>query len=233
MQENSLHLALKRYFAGETGQQEVWVDGFLIDVVQDDLLIEVQTRSFSSIKQKLSVLLPTHKILLVHPVPVLKWIVHRSVDGETLLTRRKSPRKGRLEHLFAELIRFPEFINHPNLSICLVLTHEEEIRCQDGRGSWRRKGASIVDRSLLEIKSVHLFVNADDFRKLLPANLEQPFTNRALAKACGLRIELARKMTYCLRQMGVIEVDGKRQREVLYKVRQPVYNLQSTSENGE
>ena len=50
MHENSLHLALKDHFSGDSSQQEAWVDGYCIDVVQDDLLIEVQTRSFSSIK---------------------------------------------------------------------------------------------------------------------------------------------------------------------------------------
>jgi hypothetical protein len=33
---------------------EVPVDGFVIDIAQEDLLIEIQTRNFSSIKSKLT-----------------------------------------------------------------------------------------------------------------------------------------------------------------------------------
>lgn len=232
MQENSLHLALKQYFAGETGQIEVCIDGYFVDVVQDNLLIEVQTRSFSSIKAKLAVLMQTHKVLLVHPIPLIKWIVQQSGDGSEQLYRRKSPRKGRLEHLFNELVRFPDYMNHPHFSICLVLTHEEEIRRQDGRGSWRRKGASISDRNLLKIDSTHMFSSPVDFLPFLPVDLEQPFTNRQLAEAGKMQINLARKMSYCLRLMGLIEVTGKQQREMLYKLSQPAYNPHAKPEPG-
>lgn len=233
MQENRLHVQLKNYFAGETGQQEVWIDGYFIDVVQDGLLIEVQTRSFSSIKQKLLTLLTDHPVLLVHPIPVVKWIIQWPSDGDTPISRRKSPRKGRIEHLFNELIRFPELVNHPNFSICLVMTLEEEYRRQDGRGSWRRKGVSIVDRNLLKVVELHMFRDTQDFLALLPANMEQPFTNRQLSRSSGLPIHLTRKMSYCLRQMGAIQVFGKQQREMLYKATLPAYNPHATSLDGE
>lgn len=232
MQENSLHLALKQHFAGDTGQIEVWIDGYFVDVVQDNLLIEVQTRSFSSIKAKLASLMQAHKVLLVHPIPLIKWIVQQSGDGSDQLYRRKSPRKGRLEYLFNELVRFPDYINHPNFSICLVMTHEEEIRRQDGHGSWRRKGASIIDRNLLKIVATHMFTSPFDFLPLLPVELEQPFTNRQLAETGKMRIELARRMSYCLRQMGLIEVVGKQQREMLYKLSQPAYNPHAKPQTG-
>lgn len=233
MQENSLHNALKAQFAGDAGQKEVLIDGYYIDVVQADLLIEVQTRSFSSIKPKLAVLMQAHKILLVHPIPVVRWIVHLGADSDQPISRRRSPRKGRIEHVFNELVRFPEFINHPNFSICLVMTHEEEIRQQDGRGSWRRKGVSIVDRNLLKIVGMHYFSDREDFIQLLPEALPSPFTNLDLAQTSALRIELARKMTYCLRQMGALEVAGKQQRKILYKLSQPAYNPQTIPHDGD
>ena len=233
MQENSLHRSLKNYFAGDSGQQEVWVDGYWIDVVHEELLIEVQTRSFSSIKNKLFVLMQNHPLILVHPIPVEKWIIRNTAGGEERISRRKSPRQGRIEHVFNELIRFPEYISHPNFSICLVFTQEEEIRCLDGRGSWRRKGASISDRKLLKILSTRMLASPNDFQALLPVSLGQTFTNQELAKALGIRPALARKMTYCLRKMNVLEVDGKRQRELLYKVLQPTYNLLPIDTLGE
>ena len=113
------------------------------------------------------------------------------------------------------------------------MTHEEEIRRQDGRGSWRRKGVSIVDRNLLKIVGMHYFSSRDDFLDLLPEGLTSPFTNRDLAQTSSLRIELARKMTYCLRQMGALQVAGKQQREILYKLSQPAYNPQAIPHDGD
>jgi hypothetical protein len=69
--------------------------------------------------------------------------------------RRKSPRRGKLEDLFLELVRIPHLINHPNLTLEVLLIREEEIRHADGKGSWRRRGVSIIDHRLLEIIDNH------------------------------------------------------------------------------
>ena len=51
------------------------IDGFVIDLVRGEQLIEIQTRSFASMRRKLGRLLETHPIRLVHPIPAVKWIV--------------------------------------------------------------------------------------------------------------------------------------------------------------
>ena len=224
MQEHALHRSLKEWIAGNNGQIEILVDGYWIDVVQDDLLIEIQTRSFSSIKRKLVDLLQRHRVRLIHPIAVEKWIIHLPAQGEQALARRKSPRRGRLEHIFNELIRFPELIAHPSFSLSVLLTREEEIRRANGRGSWRRKGQSIIDRRLLEVLGQYHLNTPQDFLDLAPNALSLCFTNQELARASKMRIELARKMTYCLRQMGALQVSGKHGREILYSVNGGAYN---------
>ncbi len=49
LNEKPLHAALKEYYAKPDDQFEVSVDGFVIDIVQGDLLIEIQTGNFASI----------------------------------------------------------------------------------------------------------------------------------------------------------------------------------------
>ena len=51
--ETSLHLTLKSLYTTTGARQEAMVDGYQIDVVDGDLLIEIQTRSFTTIKPKL------------------------------------------------------------------------------------------------------------------------------------------------------------------------------------
>ncbi len=54
LNEKPLHASLKEWYAQPGDQFEVPVDGFVIDIVRDDLLLEIQTGSFASIKSKLA-----------------------------------------------------------------------------------------------------------------------------------------------------------------------------------
>ena len=64
MQEKSLHAALKAWYARPGDRFEVEIGGYVIDLVQDGLLIEIQTGNFSSIRNKLNALLPDHPVRL-------------------------------------------------------------------------------------------------------------------------------------------------------------------------
>ena len=91
------------------------------------------------------------------------------------------------------------------------MIHEEEVRLYDGNGSWRHPEWRQVDRRLVDVVEQHRLHCTSDALALLPgpADLPRPFTNRQLAKAAGLRLHLAGRMTYCLRKMGALDVVGK------------------------
>jgi hypothetical protein len=93
---------------------------------------------------------------------------------------------------------------------------EEEIRRDDGQGSWRRKGWSIADRRFLEVVSRHMFKKPSDFLTLIPNDLSDPFSTQDLADGIKQPRWLAQKMAYCLRNMGVIDVVGKNGNSLLY-----------------
>src|SRR6185503_11946586 len=65
LNEKPLHASLKQWYARPGDQFEVPVGGFVIDIVRDDLLIEIQTRNFSSIKSKLNKLAHSHRVRLI------------------------------------------------------------------------------------------------------------------------------------------------------------------------
>jgi hypothetical protein len=139
-QEKSLHAALKSWYAAPGDIIEQPVDGFVVDLVRGDELIEIQTSNFSAMKRKLPVLLESHTVRLVHPIPVLKWIVRLDQDGDSILSRRRSPKRGSLLDIFDELVSIPHLVSHPRFSLEVLLVEVEETRWQDGRGSWRRRG---------------------------------------------------------------------------------------------
>src|SRR4030043_1425471 len=214
--ESSLHSAIKKGYFLEGDKLEDRVDDFVVDIVRGDLLIEIQIANFSAIKPKLSRLLNDHKVRLVYPIPKEKWIIHKSMATGETYGRRRSPKKGRLSDLFNELIRVPSLFSKGNFSVEVLMIEVEEIWRNDGRGSWRRKGASIEDRKLIRVFEGSIFEQKADFLKVLPEDLPDPFSNRNLAESLGIPINQSRKMTYTLRKIGTITCVGKNRNQMLF-----------------
>ena len=216
--EQTLHEQLKEYYAMESGDMESPLGDYRVDVVRGNLLIEIQTRSFSSIRDKLAKLVENHYVRLVHPVPYQKWVVRLDRNG-TQIGRRKSPKRGRVEEVFRELVYMPKLMGNPKFELEVALVNLEEYLIDDGKGSWRRRRWSIHDRKMLNIHERRIFQAPQDFLKLLPDTLPTEFTTKMLAKESKLRINLAQKMVYCLRNMDVINQVGKKGRAYLYSIR--------------
>lgn len=231
--ERSLHAEVKKCYAQPGDELEVYVDGYIVDLVRthphgERELIEVQTKNLSAITQKLSSLAKNYRVRLVYPLPVEKWITRITATGE-FIGRRKSPKKGKPIHLFTELIRAVDLLNQKNLVIEILLTKEEEIWCEDGQGSWRRKGASRRDRRLLEVVDRIELKDARDFLGFLPEGVTTPFSNKDLALLMGEPVTIVRMLTYSLRKCGIIKIVGKRGNELLFTVSER--NEPATSED--
>jgi hypothetical protein len=216
LNEKPLHAALKGWYAQPQDQIEVPVDGFIVDLVRGDLLVEIQTRSFSSIKRKLATLAAEHPLRLVYPIAREKWIVKVAEDGRGLLSRRKSPKRGSVEDIFQELVSFPKLLSNPNFSIDVLFILEEEIRQYDGRRAWRRRGWVTQERRLLEVVGRRPFETPGDMGALVPTSLADPFTTSELAASVSKPRRQAQRMAYCLREMGAIVPVGKRGNAILY-----------------
>lgn len=215
--EKSLHAGIKEWYGRSGDQFEVKVDGFVIDIVRGEQLIEIQTRHFGAMKRKLGRLLPHHPVLLLHPIAQEKWIVRQTAVGQPI-SRRKSPKKGQPLDLFSELMRIPHLLTEPNLVVGALLTRQEEIWRDDGQGSWRRKGWSLHDHRLLEVVGLHTFATPAELLTLLPPDLPQPFTNRQLARLAHVRPNLAQRITYTLCRCGAAVQVGKQGRSNLYQL---------------
>jgi hypothetical protein len=217
LRERGLHAALKAWYACPGDQLELRVAGYVVDIARGDLLIEIQTGGFASIRDKLVALTQVYPVRLVYPIAAEKWITQINAETGEIERRRKSPRRGRLTDLFEELVYLPTLIQQPNLTVEVVLIQENELRCADGRGSWRRKGVSIVDHELVAVLDSARFEQPQDLMRLLPTALNGPFTNRELAAAASLRLRCAQRMSYCLRKLDLLADGGRRGRELLYQ----------------
>jgi hypothetical protein len=213
--EMSLHAALKVWYGRSHDQFEASVEGYIIDIVRGERLVEIQTRHLYAMRAKLKKLLPYYTLHIIHPIHREKWIVRQSENGEAI-SRRKSPKRGQFADIFYELVRIHNWLTHPNLTIEAVLTQEEEILRDDGAGSWRRRGWSVHDRRLLAVLDRQQFATLADYCNILPHDLPDPFTNADLAAALNCRPNLAQKISYTLRHIGGVALVGKQGRAHLY-----------------
>jgi hypothetical protein len=218
LRERHLHASLKRWYAELDDHEEVRIDGYVVDLVRGGLLIEIQTRGFAGMKPKAKALLGNgHRLRVVHPIAVDRWIVNVETDG-TVLTRRLSPRHGALADIASELITFPELLADPNFEVEVLLTAEEEYRHRVPGMCWRRKGWTVLERRLAEVLDRVELRQPADLLKLLPVDLPERFTTAELALALKRPRRVAQHVAYCLARTDVIEADGKRGRAIEYRL---------------
>jgi hypothetical protein len=212
--ETSLHRDLKFRYAGQDGETEAEVAGFVADGINaKGEYIEVQTGSFGPLRKKALAL--QHRLRVIYPVIITKYIEVFNKKGK-LQYRRKSPRRGSPWDLFNVLVYAPDLPLIPGLVIELALVDAAEQRVQDGKGSWRRHGVSIRDRQMLDLRDRITLEKASDYNRFVPFKKNEKFTSALLAQKAGVQIDLARKTLYVLVRLGIIEKTGKRGNALVY-----------------
>jgi hypothetical protein len=217
LNEKPLHAALKEWYRREGDQVEAPVDGFVVDLVRDGTLIEIQTRGFSAMRRKFDHLLDSHVMRLVHPVPAMKWIVKLDENGREA-SRRRSPKRGVAADVCAELVSFPSLLSHPNFTLEIALIEEDEIRRPDARKGWRRGGFVIEERRLIDVVATVEIGSPRALLGLLPEGLPDPFTTADLARRLGRSRHVGQEVAYCLRESGAVDAVGRDKRGILYRV---------------
>ena len=216
LNEGSLHAALKQRYARAGDLFEHPVDGYVIDLVRDDLLIEVQTGGFSSLRTKLEDLTERHPVRIVTPIPQTRTIIRMSDDGERLSARR-SPKHGRYEDIFSRLVSIPTLIEREGFELDLLLTAEDEVRVHRPGQAWRRKGWVVLGRSLVDVVETRRVRTAADLAAMLPAGLPEGFSTADIADSAGVARRLAQQMVYCLRATGIVAMAGKDGNALIYR----------------
>lgn len=217
--ETSLHLDLKKHYAGQDAQTEVVCGGYRIDAVRDGMLIEIQHGSLAAIRDKIARLLVDHRVLVVKPIVASKLLVRHDAAGGRVLSRRKSPRRGKLLDAFEELIYFTRVFPHPRLALELVLVEIEEWRCpgHGRRRRWRRDDQVTLDQRLLAIGQSVRLETAADLLRLLTGRLPRRFHSGHLAEQCGVARHVAQRIAYCLRKMEAVRQVAKTGNTLVYE----------------
>jgi len=203
LNEGSLHASLKRFYGLPGDCYEVELEGFVIDIVRGEDLIEIQTGSFGSMGTKLDKLLADHRITVVYPVSTVVTLIRPGMAD------RRSPKHGALHDVFNELVSLPTMLDHPNFSLEVVLVREQRVKVHDPSLRRRRGGWRTVDRRLESVEDVVRFDHPRDLDGFLPDELPDIFTTSDIAAGSPYDRGLAQKVAYCLRGLGRIEVVGR------------------------
>ncbi len=214
LNERSLHAQLKEWCARPGDRFEVPVGRHVVDVVRGELLIEIQTARIGALRDKLAVLLDDHDVTVLLPIPVVKWIVKMAPGGE-VLDRRRSPKRGSLTDVFAEMVSVPTVLDHPRFSLTVAMTEETEVRRHSSSARRRRGGWRTVERRLERVLETTTLMSSADLVALLPP-LPDQWTTADLAAAAGVRRRLGQQAAYTLREAGRIRLTGKRGNALVY-----------------
>ncbi|MDO5402757.1 MAG: hypothetical protein Q4F11_04900 [Eubacteriales bacterium] len=221
LSEKTVHAVLKYFYEPDEDYHEVALEGYFADIYNKNNgkgIIEIQTRSFDRLRDKLTVFLELYQVTVVYPMPYNKWIGW--IDDETgeVSSLRKSPRHFTMYDAFFELYKIKGYLKHPNLRLELVLMDMEEYKRLNGWNVTRKRGAARIDRIPLGINKIIKIERLEDYMQFVPYELEDEFTSAQFAMAAKIPRQRAALVLNILYEVGTVERVGKSGRSYLYRL---------------
>lgn len=220
LSEKTVHAILKNYYAPDEDMHEIPIENYVADIYTGSEIIEIQTRQFNRMREKLSAFLRAYHVTIVYPIPREKWLIWIDEESGELSIPRKSPAKGNAYMAFAELYKIKMFLREPNLHLKFVLLDMEEYRLLNGWSKDKKKGSCRYDRIPSHLVEEIVVDGPKDYMQFIPYELAEPFTSQQFAKAAHIRKPLAQTVLNILTHMDCVERVGKEGNSYLYKVRE-------------
>lgn len=214
--EKTVHAIFKNYYEPDEDKHEIPIGRYIADIFTGEEIIEIQTRDFNRMRDKLSVFLKEYPVTLVYPIPRVKWLIWIDEKNGELTQRRKSPKKGSPYQAFIELYKIKMFLKNENLKLRLVLTDMEEYRLLNGWSRDRKKGSTRYDRIPISLEEEVVIERREDYMQFVPAQLEEPFTSKEFARAAQIPVGLAQTVLNLLFDLEIVTRVGKKGRAFLY-----------------
>lgn len=225
LSEKTVHAVMKNFLEPDESYHEIKIEGYFADIAREGNIIEIQTRSFNALRNKLEVFLKRGSVTVVYPIPYIKWLCWINEETGEVSKRRKSPKKGCIYESFFELYKIKQYLTDPNFHLELVLINLEESRLLNGWSQDKKKGSTRYDRIPTELKEEIFIDSPQDYGKLIPDGLGENFTVKEYKEAAKVSSNIAGKALNVLKYVGAVEQVGKRGREYVYE-RKEVYYAQ-------
>lgn len=218
LQEHTLHRVLKFYLSMDEIFHEIKIDRMYADVVLDNHIYEIQTKSFNLMRKKLEVFLQDHDVTIVYPMALNKTIYLTNEFGE-LISVKKSPKHANPLEIFWELYKIKNFLLDKNLHFKILMLDIDEYRIEKEKTWKSRKGFERDNQVPKMINHIYDINSSNDFKDLLlKYNLKEVFTSKDFSKSTHLTIKKATTALNVLTHLNIVERIGKERNSYLYKI---------------
>jgi hypothetical protein len=210
--EKTVHATLKLWLDDDPTHHEIPLPcGSVADIFDGVRVTEIQTANFSGFRKKLEKLLDAYPVTVVHPLVRVKWVSWIDPTTGEVTKPRRSGRKGSFTDAGKELIYILPLLDHPNLTVLLVLLDVEEQRLLDGWGKDGKRGSHRAERLPLALGGDLTLKSPADYAALLPPDLPTPFTAAQFGKAARLQGRKLQGTLKVLLALGVLhrEKEGR------------------------
>lgn len=216
LSEKTTHAILKNYLSPDVSCHEVKVGSFYADIVNENGIMEIQTRNFDKLRRKLEVFLDILPVTIVYPIPSTKWLRWINEESGEISAPRKSPKRGTPYMIAPELYKIKYYLLNPNLKLHIIMLDLEEYRFLNGWSADKKKGSSRCDRIPTQISDEILINNLSDYKKLVPESLPESFTSKDYKTASGLNLNASVTALNILHHVGAVQRVGKKGKSYLY-----------------
>lgn len=214
--ERRLHAIVKRFLSPDVSAHEVRVGRYRADVLADGHIFEVQTRRMDRLTEKLRVFLDKFDVTVVYPVARNKYLSWVDPMTGNVTAPRKSPIRGKVQDCLYELFYLTPFLVDPHFHVLVLLADMQEYRTLTGYGRGKKRRASRAERLPRGLVAMYDLQTPDDYARLIPDTLEEPFTAAEYARAVGIPSVAQSRAMRVLTVTGALHRTGKRGRAFLY-----------------
>ena len=147
------------------------------------------------------------------PIPSVRYLSWIDPNDGSIISRRRSPKRGRVRDVAKELYWLSDFIGNPRFSLRLLLMELEEYRMADGWSRDGKRGSNRYERFPTALLGDVTLTSSEDYADyFLPAALasldgegKYPlFTAAEYAKLTGIRGKATYSMIHLLERLGLI-----------------------------
>ena len=216
LSEKTLHAVLKNYFEPHTDNHEIPVGGYVADIVNENGIIEIQTRQFNKLLKKLENFLEFCNVTVVYPMPSVKYVRWLDPDTGELSPRRKSPKPAKIYDVFTELYKIKFILDNPRFRLCICMLEVEDIRYLNGRSADKKRGSSRCDRIPADLIDEIYIDSSGGYSIFLPDTLPERFTSADYAKLCRISRTLAQVGLNIMTYLEVVKREGKSGNSIVY-----------------
>ena len=216
--EKLVHRTLKYYFESDESKHEVAFCGSVADVLNEEGVIEIQTRSFNKLVPKLEKFLPNSPVTIICPVVEHKRICRIDPDSGECFSSRKSSKCGKVYEVLCELYMIKDFIPNDNLRISVVMLDVEETRMQKRSIKVGRHRTSKINSIPTSLNNIIELSEMSDYAILMPPGLPKEFSATEFEKITKLKGMKSHSSLMMLLHLGLVSREKRGGRAFTYTV---------------